>query len=484
MTRVGQLLGLSEATPEGLHLAVLLATLIPVFSITFQLSTTFWMIYIAEQLGNGDYLVGLEMVGILLVIQNTVQTLLDYPTGSIGDTIGHKYVIASALVCYAIAYWITSLARPDSPFLLFALIYIFLGLGASQESGAWGAWFDNNYRIAMPNDVDRKQYGVFQGRLGMLSQIFATIVIIPGSIIALIMQRTWVFQLQGVMLLFLAAVILRVLNDLPGARPERNERPSFPEYLSNMKEGISFLGSSRFIAIFVLGEVILFSVGPVWGSLLLWPLYFAYLFSDIGVSGFRTLMFVPLAGITERSGVWSKKYDPVKWAPRFTVFGFVGAAFCGLLTIIIAVFPPPAESGLVYSIFIPGTDIPLLQFPASTIVPVFLIALLFIVTSLLGNMGGILTQRVLIDVIPNKIRNGFYSLRSSLIILASLPLMPFFGWVTPTYGYAAAFICFSIITSLGSILIWLAFKKPIPKARDLDVIRISEEVSPVIADST
>jgi MFS family permease len=484
MARVGRLLGLSDATSEGLHLAVVLATLIPVFSITFQLSTTFWMIFIAEQLGNGDYLVGLELVGILLVIQNVVQTLLDYPTGSIGDTIGHKYVIASALVCYAIAYWITSLARPDSPFLLFALIYIFLGLGASQESGAWGAWFDNNYRIAMPNDVDRKQYGVFQGRLGMLSQIFATVVIIPGSIIALIMQRTWVFQLQGIMLLVLAAVILRVLNDLPGARPERNERPSYREYLSNMKEGITFLGSSRFIAIFVLGEVVLYSVGPVWGSLLLWPLYFAYLFSDIGVSGFRTLMFAPLAGITERSGVWAKKYDPVKWAPRFTVFGFVGATFSGLLTIIITVFPPPAAPGLVYDILIPGTDVPLFQFPASTIIPMFLIAALFIVTSLLGNMGGILTQRVLIDVIPNRIRNGLYSLRSSLIILASLPLMPFFGWLTPTYGYASAFICFTVITSIGSVLIWKAFKCPIPKARDLEVIEKTAEAAADIVDPT
>jgi hypothetical protein len=284
--------------------------------------------------------------------------------------------------------------------------------------------------------------------------------------------------------LVLAAVILRVLNDLPGARPERNERPSYREYLSNMKEGITFLGSSRFIAIFVLGEVVLYSVGPVWGSLLLWPLYFAYLFSDIGVSGFRTLMFAPLAGITERSGVWAKKYDPVKWAPRFTVFGFVGATFSGLLTIIITVFPPPADPGLVYDILIPGTDIPLFQFPASTIIPMFLIAALFIVTSLLGNMGGILTQRVLIDVIPNRIRNGLYSLRSSLIILASLPLMPFFGWLTPTYGYASAFICFTVITSIGSVLIWKAFKCPIPKARDLEVIEKTAEAAADIVDPT
>lgn len=434
------------------------------------------MIFIAEQLGNGDYLLGMGLVGVLLVIQNLTQTILDYPTGSLGDTIGHKYVIASALLCYAIAYWVTSFCTSASPFWFFALIYLFLGLGASQESGAWGSWFDNNYRVAMPNDKDRKQYGVFQGRLGMISQISATMVIIPGSIIALIMQRSWVFQLQGFLMILLALVVLRGLNDLPGARPEQNQRPSLGEYLSNMKEGLLFLKSSRFIAIFFLGEVILFCIGPVWGSLMLWPLYFAYLFTDIGVSGFRTLMFVPLAVTTERSGVWAKKYEPKEWIPRFYFLGFIGAAFCGILVAILTLFPPPPNQGEVYSILIPGTNIPIFEFPVATLIPVILIALLFIVTSLFGNIGGILTQRVLIDVIPNKIRNGVYSLRASLTILASLPLMPFFGWVTPVFGYSTSFTFFFIIASIGTILIWWAFKHPIPQAKDLEIVIESDEI--------
>ncbi|MFW9933769.1 MAG: hypothetical protein ACFFDR_14110, partial [Candidatus Thorarchaeota archaeon] len=464
---------------EGLRLGVTIASLIPIFSVTFQLSTTFWMIFIAEQLGNGDYLVGMGLVGVLLVIQNITQTILDYPTGSLGDTIGHKYVIASALLCYTMAYWITSICTPQSPFWLFALIYFFLGLGASQESGAWGSWFDNNYRIAMPNDKDRKQYGVFQGRLGMISQIFATLIIIPGSVIALIMQRTWVFQLQGFLMIFLAIIILRVLNDLPGARPEQNENPTIREYFANMKEGLLFLKSSRFISIFFLGEVILYSVGPVWGSLMLWPLYFAYLFTDIGVSGFRTLMFAPLAVTTERSGVWAKKYEPKEWIPKFRFLGFVGAAFCGILVAILTVFPPPAEQGDVYSVIIPGTTIPIFEFPVATVIPVVLIAILFIVTSLFGGIGGILTQRVLIDVIPNKIRNGVYSLRASLTILASLPLMPFFGWLTPAFGYSASFTFFFIIATIGTILTWWAFKHPIPKAKDLEIILESEEAADI-----
>ncbi|MFW9908033.1 MAG: MFS transporter [Candidatus Thorarchaeota archaeon] len=478
MSKSARLLGLEDATPEGIHLAVKLAALIPAFSLSFQLSTTFYMIYIAEKLGNGDFILGLGMVGFLLVIQTVTQTILDYPTGALGDTIGHKYVIASALVCYAGSFWVTSLTNPESPYWMFVVIYVLFGIGFSQESGAWGAWFDNNYRVAMPHDTERKQYGVFQGRLNMLSQLVTTAVIIPGSLIALVMQRTWVFQLQAVLAVLLAIIILRVLNDLPGARQETDQKPGLRSYGSNMKEGLLFLKSSRFISLLVVGELILFSVGPVWGSLLLWPFYFSYLFTDIGVSGFRTLMFGPLALTSERSGVWAKKFEPAKWIPRFRFFGFVGAAFSLLLALIIMVFPPPAEPGLVYSIVIPGTSLPILEFPASTLLPVFLTALLFIVSSVFGAISAILTQRVLIDVIPNKIRNGFYSLRSTLIVLASLPLFPFFGWVTPEFGFSASFLWYFLITTIGSILIWLAFKEHIPKVKDLVIIQevVSEEM--------
>ncbi|MDF1540901.1 MAG: MFS transporter [Candidatus Thorarchaeota archaeon] len=470
MSRSARLLGLDNATPEGISLAVKLATLIPAFSISFQLSTTFYMIFIAEQLGNGDYLVGLGMVGVLLMIQTVVQTILDYPTGALGDTIGHKYVIASALLCYGAAFWVTSLTNPLSPYWMFVAIYVLLGVGISQESGAWGSWFDNNYRIAMPQDQERKQYGVFQGRLNMLSQLTTTAVIIPGSILALILQRTWVFQLQAVLTVILAIVVLRTINDLPGARPEKEERPSLSDYGSNMKEGLLFLKSSRFIGLLLLGELFLFSVGPVWGSLLLWPFYFSYLFTDIGVSGFRTLLFGPLAVMSERAGVLAKKFDPTKWVPRFRLLGFIGAAFSLLLAMIVIVFPPPAEPGLFYAIVIPGSTIPIFEFPAATLIPVFLTALLFIVSSLFGGISGILTQRVLIDVVPNKIRNGLYSLRATLIVLASLPLFPFFGWVTPEFGFAASFLWFFVITTIGTILIWLAFKNAIPKAKDLEVV--------------
>jgi len=115
-------------------------------------------------------------------------------------------------------------------------------------------------------------------------------------------------------------------------------------------------------------------------------------------------------------------------------------------------------------------SLPIFEFPESTLLPVLLTAILFIASSLFGGISGILTQRVLIDVIPNKIRNGLYSLRATLVVLASLPLFPFFGWLTPEYGFAASFLCFFVITTIGTIIIWYAFKHEIPKAKDLEII--------------
>jgi MFS family permease len=160
-SRFARVFGIAEPTEKVVRLVKILSILLPAFAASFQISTTFWMIYIAESLGNGDYYAGLTLVGFLVVIQMAIQTALDYPTGALGDWIGQRYVIASALLCYAVAFGLTSLIVKDTPapFWIYVTIYVLFGLGSSQESGAFNAWFDNNYRVAMPHDKDRKQYG-------------------------------------------------------------------------------------------------------------------------------------------------------------------------------------------------------------------------------------------------------------------------------------------------------------------------------------
>jgi MFS family permease len=459
-----RILGFEKPTENALYLAKVLAVLIPLFAGTFQLSTSFYMIHIAETLGGGSYDQGLTFVGILVVIQLAVQTALDYPTGVVGDWIGQRYVIASALFSYAIAFWLTATVTPDTPFSVFILIYALMGFGASQESGAFQAWFDNNYRVAMPHDEERESYGAFWGKIGSVNQIFATLVLIPGSWLAVLYARQLVFRLQAILAVLLALMVLKLIKDLPGVRAEDDEPPSFNEYTSIMKRGVRFLVSDPFVIFFILGEVLLFSVGPLWWNLLLFPLYFNYLLTEVAVSSYRTLIFVPNAVFQERTGIWAKRFEPKKWIPRFRLAQFNGfLALLGLAAL--TFFFPRAPAGAeMVNIVIPYLNLAIIQIPAVSIVPVFLMFIIFVVTGIFGGLASILSQRIMIDVIPNKIRNSLYSLRPTLVMILSMPLIAFFGWFKPAFGFPATFVLCAIVPLLGVFATKKALSHPIPKA--------------------
>ncbi|MDF1537644.1 MAG: MFS transporter [Candidatus Thorarchaeota archaeon] len=112
-------------------------------------------------IGNGNFIDGLGLLGILVSIEMVVQTLLDYPSGALGDWIGQRWVIGIGNALYGVVFLMVSFVTVSTPFWFLAALFAVQGIAQSQISGAWGAWFDNNYRVAMPNDTDRKQYGVF-----------------------------------------------------------------------------------------------------------------------------------------------------------------------------------------------------------------------------------------------------------------------------------------------------------------------------------
>ncbi|MCK4567525.1 MAG: MFS transporter, partial [Candidatus Thorarchaeota archaeon] len=242
MSRTASFFGFSEENERVLRIAKIFMVVIPFVVAVVVMSSTFMMIFIADTLGGGPgkYLDGLALLGVLVIIQLGVQTLLDYPTGALGDAIGQRWVIASAYLCYAIVFYLISIITPSTQFPIFILIYVLTGIAASQESGAWSAWFDNNYRVANPDDVDRKEYGVFLGRSGMIFQLVATLILVPGSILAVIFGRQWVFQIEAIACVLIAILVLRLIQDFPEVRDSR-KRPTLSEYTALLKSGVSFL---------------------------------------------------------------------------------------------------------------------------------------------------------------------------------------------------------------------------------------------------
>lgn len=483
MSRFQRMLGFTEPSPTATRLALIVMTLGSTWSVAFQLSTTFWMISIATVLGGGDYFLGMAMVGILVIIRIVVQVLLDYPTGGIGDWIGQRWIIASALICYAIAFWLTAYAVSILvvPFFVFVIIYALMGLGASQESGAMAAWFDNNYRVAMPNDKDRKQYGVFWSRAGMLFQLISTIVLIPGSILAFILGRSWVFQVQAVIFVLLAAMALILIRDLPGARKTEGARTGFREYGRLLKDGIRFMGSSRFVTFTMVGEMMMWAIGIVWWEILLFPLYYGYLLSDVAVSAFRTSMFAPMVIGQERSGVVSQRYDPVKWIPRLRLIQFGSIAFFMGLVAITAIYPLPGPAAQFITLFIPFTPVPFMTLPILSIIPVALIWVLFVGTDFLGRMTEVLSGRVMLDVFPNRIRNCMYSLRPTIAFLLSIPLIFVISQLLPVFGFPLVFGIASAVALTGALLIRKGFSYPILKDESIEEVlgEVSDEIPEV-----
>ncbi|MGY5858423.1 MAG: MFS transporter [Candidatus Thorarchaeota archaeon] len=464
MSRMKSFLGLPDANEKVLRLAKIMAILGPLANFTFVLSSTFYVIFIAEALGGGpgNYIQGMGLVGVLVVIQMITQTLLDYPTGAIGDWIGQRWVIASAQLCYAVAFFMISFVTISTPFIYLVVIYFISGLAQSQSSGAWQAWFDNNYRVAMPGDTDRKQYGMFWGRMGMMMQIIATASLIPGSILAVVMSRPWVFQFQAILGVALSIVAFILVRDFPEVEEQREARPEMGEYIGILKGGVSFLFKYPYVRYIVVGGMMATSSIMVWGNLILFPMYYMYLITDVAVASFRTLLFTPGIFAQERSGIWSRRFEPKKWIPRFRFIQTCGFVFFWIFATIMFLFPPATTSVNTISIVWPFTGIELLTLPLENLLPIGLIFSTFVLTSFFGGFAEILTQRVLLDVIPNKIRNSMYSLAPTIATLFAIPQIALFGWLLTIIGFPLTLMSCGVVSAMGVLFIIHGFRHERP----------------------
>jgi MFS family permease len=480
MSKIASFFGLKDANTRILHLSTLLSALLPIVAFTTTLSTTFFMIFVAEWLGGGSYIDGLALVGILVVLQMGVQTLLDYPTAAIGDSIGQKWIITSSFVTFAVCYYMVSLVGSATPIYFVILIYLLMGFGNSQLSGAFNAWFDNNYRVAMPSDSDRKQYGVFWGKVGMLYQVVATVALIPGSILAVAFGRAWVFQLQAVLCLAIAFSCLKIIDDFPEVKAARVKRPSIREYTSVLSGGVRFLFSDKYVTYVILGGCVVMSAAMVWGNLILFPMYFSYLLTDVAVATFRTLLFGIDVVNQERSGVWSRRFEPKKWIPRFRLLQGVGAVFYLSFAAIMFFFPPAEAGAESLTLLVPYTQIVIMQLPTSTIIPLLLMTITFTLTGFCGGFAEILTQRELLDVIPNRIRNSMYSLSPTIATLLAMPQIAFFGWLIPNAGFSITMTLCAFISLIGALMIAKGLSHPKPLANDVQ--EDSSTIEPLAAE--
>jgi MFS family permease len=464
--RITSYFGLSDDKPEAIRLAAKFVILSTSMTAAISISATFYLIFVAEALGNGSYIDGLALAGLLIVTQKVVQTLFDYPTGTIGDVVGQRWVLASAFLTYSIAFYIVSLITSSSHFSHYILLYILMGFAASQESGAIDSWFDNNYSLAVPEDEDKAQYGVFIGKFAMLLRVSRALVILPGGIIAVMIARSFVFQMQSVLCILMALLVLMLVKDLPMIEEDREARPIAKEYVSLLKQSARHVVSSPYLKYIILGNTLFLSIGFTWGEVIMYPFLYEYLFSDVAVASLMTVVIIVFAVFWERSGVWAKRFEPEKWIPRFRFTQSAGAMFFWLLAVLMLVLPPPPADSEMMNIFIPFTDILFLQVPVLSATPLFLFLVIWISGGVFFTIAAILWMRVLIDVIPNRIRNGVYSLLPTLVVMAAIPQVAILGWLIPLVGIPSVLVLSGLVSSAGALILRLGFSYQKPLLED------------------
>jgi hypothetical protein len=129
---------------------------------------------------------------------------------------------------------------------------------------------------------------------------------------------------------------------------------------------------------------------------------------------------------------------------------------------IMFLFPPVADTTNMIVITWPLTDIQLLTLPLEHIVPIALIFGTFVATSFFGGFAEILTQRVLLDVIPNRIRNSMYSLTPTIAMLFAIPQIALFGWLITIIGFPLTLMGCGVVSLVGVILISHGLNQPTP----------------------
>ncbi|MHA2203501.1 MAG: MFS transporter [Candidatus Hodarchaeales archaeon] len=399
-----------------------------IISFLASLSSTFYVLFSIDH-------IGFALTAVCTSIMLATQLLFDYPSGSLGDWIGQRWVLAIAFAFYGISFLFLFSAQT---MLDFAFIAIINGFGNAQSSGAFATWVDNNYRVAVGEaDLDRKIYGFSTSRVNSLNNFALAASFLIGGTMATLVSRRIVFAIQfglTIIIIFLILIYLRDIKINIEASVETSELKSskVSNYFMYLKGGIKFLFSSKAAFLFLIGNAIFSVTWMIWGGLVLFPLYFGYTGTDALAGLLRTSLF--LAGIP--LSFYIANLNKRISNERLPTFLFLST---------ISFFPP----FILLTLLMPPTN----EFNLLGIAITFFF--LWTVVGTVFNIAQTLIQRIMIDFVPSENRNSIYSLMPTIFSLIGIPVVPLAGIIIEKFGLAAGIFSASIVCVIGSILISL-----------------------------
>ena len=173
-------------------------------SFTLNLSSTFYILFAIDT-------IGFELAAVMASLMLLSQLMFDYPSGSLGDWIGQRWVLTTALLSFSFGYCLLTLAHDVFTFLLIGLIF---GFANAQFSGTMETWLVNNYQLAIgEGDPKRTFYGFAQSRIATLENFALASAFLSGGALATLLFRQSVFFIQFILILFVIGLVLSFVKE-------------------------------------------------------------------------------------------------------------------------------------------------------------------------------------------------------------------------------------------------------------------------------
>ena len=229
--------------------------------------------------------------------------------------------------------------------------------------------------------------------------------------------------------------------DIKGLEIESQESIS-----SIFKSGIKFVFYSKQMIFYVTGSIFFSVTWLIWSELVLIPMYFGYTGSDYLAGIFRTIAYFLGLFLIQKGSKLSTRISYKRGIPMFK------------LTHGLMVFAPFI---LIFTIF-PLEN----HFNIIPVITYLFIAFLF---PFLDIPGEFLEKTFYLEKIPNKLRNSYYSLLSTLIAFSSIPGLIAGGLVIQFFGYNWLVVLIIGLLILSTLFIWIGLNRFNPNTTGEDL---------------
>ncbi|MFW9917972.1 MAG: MFS transporter [Candidatus Thorarchaeota archaeon] len=407
--------------PEAKRFISRATSVMLVYGFAVMLTNTFLILHALEY-------VSITELSLILAVQFAIQAVTSYPAGAFGDWIGQRWVIFVAALSYGIGFIFLSQAFD---FLTILLAFVFVAFALSLESGTYIAWFDNNYKLYATEDEDRRIYSQFYGKFTMFNEILTAISFILGGFFLAFIERRFMFLLQGILLLLVSGSLLFFIRD---HKDLKRGKVSIRAYFRYLGGGVTTVIQNSTLRLMVLGLMISGAGWAIWSGLLLFPFYASYATTDALTAILRASIFILGAFGVGVAGMISKRIRKLqKWLALAVLLTDV-MFFLGIY-VILGINPAQSTFAL-----------------ASVVLMVLTFALSFSPRYL----ADVLRPRFYLDVIPNENRNAVYSLLPTLVMVASIFVVPIGGILIETLGIETTILVLALNGLLGSSITALA----------------------------